>query len=278
MSTSKTNKCEVSYNGRNAYFTVSSDAHNDNNKNKKPDDRLTVSSEALNKNKKSDNTLFLTTNPLFRQRSTSLCPMPTSDSLTLQLPSTSSVKPLKSFASGCSSPNQVVTTDNSSSKPKVQVGMDRYITVVKRGRSPNSSKISSVPKMSRDNSASSMNRQNRFSLLQDDNEKTASSSQKSFKPPPIYVREKNSNALLKKLLSTIGENTFHVIPIKRGNIDETKIQIYDENNFRKIVNDFEKNKTNFYTYQLKSAKGLQIVLKGIDSYVEPEEVKCALLD
>ena len=32
----------------------------------------------------------------------------------------------------------------------------------------------------------------------------------------------------------------------------------------------------FYTYQLKSAKGLQVLIKGIDSCVDTEEVKCAL--
>ena len=61
MSTSKTNNCEVSSNGINAYFTVSSEALNENNKNKKSDDRLTESSEALNDNKlnkKSDSRLF----------------------------------------------------------------------------------------------------------------------------------------------------------------------------------------------------------------------------
>ena len=43
------------------------------------------------------------------------------------------------------------------------------------------------------------------------------------------------------------------------------------------MTEFEKNKTSFYSYQLKSAKGMQIVLKGIDSYVNPEEVKDALM-
>ena len=137
MSTSKTNNCEVSSNGRNAYFTVSSEALNENNKNKKSDDRLTESSEALNDNKinkKSDSKLFLTARPLFRQRSTSLCPMPTSDSLTLPLPSTSTFNSAISSASGSwSSLNQVFTEVKSSPKSKVQVGMDRYITVVRRG-------------------------------------------------------------------------------------------------------------------------------------------------
>ena len=31
-----------------------------------------------------------------------------------------------------------------------------------------------------------------------------------------------------------------------------------------------------YTYQLKSSKGLQVVIKGIDASVEPREIKEAL--
>ena len=109
-------------------------------------------------------------------------------------------------------------------------------------RSPKSSKISSPPKTSRDNKASSINRQNRFQILQDDNNEPDVSTNKTSKPPPIYLREKNSNALIKNLISVIGENKLHIIPIKRGNIYETKIQIYDEKDFRKMITEFEKSK------------------------------------
>lgn len=159
-------------------------------------------------------------------------------------------------------------------KPKIQLGMDRYITVLKRGRSPKSAKISSAAKLVKDCNANAPP-QNRFSLLQD--EKDAPSKQtKPSKPPPIYLREKNSNELIKILISLIGEEAFYVTSIKRGNINETKIQVNNENDYRKTVSEFEKRKKNFYTYQLKSAKGLQVVIKGIDSCVDPEELKCSL--
>ncbi|GBP08613.1 hypothetical protein EVAR_91010_1 [Eumeta japonica] len=121
--------------------------------------------------------------------------------------------------------------------------MDRYITVVKRGRSPKSSKVSSVPKISRDKDADSINSHNRFSLLKDKNDEVT--------------------PLVKAL--------FYVIPIKRGNIDETKIQVNTETDYRKITAELDKDKKDYYTYQLKSAKGMQIVLKGIDSCVDPLE-------
>ncbi|GBP05951.1 RNA-directed DNA polymerase from mobile element jockey [Eumeta japonica] len=152
-------------------------------------------------------------------------------------------------------------------KPRVQVGMDRYITVVKRGRSPKSSKVSSVPKISRDKDADSINSHNRFSLLKDKNDEVTVTTKSS--KPPQYIWGKNSNALVKKLISAIGEGTFYVIPIKRGNIDETKIQVNTETDYRKITAELDKDKKDYYTYQLKSAKGMQIVLKGIDSCVDP---------
>lgn len=92
-------------------------------------------------------------------------------------------------------------------KPKVQLGMDRYVTVLKRGRSPKSSKIAPVAKITRDEH---IGRGNRFAALQDSSEEPITGT-KTFKPPPIYLRQKNSNTLIKKLIAAIGENSFFVI-------------------------------------------------------------------
>lgn len=163
--------------------------------------------------------------------------------------------------------------NNNVQKPRIQVGMDRYITVLKRGRSPKSSKIGSSAKVPREDEA---NRNNRFAILADSAEETNLPTRNS-KPPPIYLREKNSNTLIRKLISIIGENSFFVSAIRRGNIDETKIQVNGEKEYRTVVSEFEKTNKSFYTYQLKSAKGLQVVLKGIDAGVDPEDVKSGLI-
>ena len=68
---------------------------------------------------------------------------------------------------------------------------------------------------------------------------------KPSRPPPIYLREQNSNDLVKSLVELTGENSFYVIPIKRGKINETKIQVLDENNFRKVVSVLESKKKVF---------------------------------
>lgn len=163
----------------------------------------------------------------------------------------------------------MINTPNSS----VQTGMDRYITVVKRQRSPKSAKIASSSKLMKDDAAPKS--QNRFSILEEVSSDDVMKG-KPYKPPPIYLREQNSNDLVKSLVGLAGENSFYVIPIRRGKINETKIQILDEKNFRKVVSAFENQKKSFYTYQLKSSKGLQVVLKGIDSCVDPLELKSEL--
>ena len=158
-------------------------------------------------------------------------------------------------------------------KASIQTGMDRYVTVVKRQRSPKSAKIASSSKLIKDDAAP--NSQNRFSILEEVSTDTILKGKPS-RPPPIYLREQNSNDLVKSLVELTGENSFYVIPIKRGKINETKIQVLDENNFRKVVSVLESKKKSFYTYQLKSSKGLQVVLKGIDSCVDPLELKSEL--
>jgi len=52
--------------------------------------------------------------------------------------------------------------------------------------------------------------------------KTTDRSQKP-KPPPIYIREITTNALVNKIVKLIGNNNFHVIPLRRGKIQETKV-------------------------------------------------------
>ena len=100
---------------------------------------------------------------------------------------------------------------------------------------------------------------------------------KVLKPPPIYLREQSSSALVSTLSSIVGSN-FYIVPIKKGNISETKIQINSENHYRSIIAFLDKAKKNYYTYQLKSSKGLEIIIKGIESDVDPNEIKAALVE
>ena len=48
--------------------------------------------------------------------------------------------------------------------------------------------------------------------------------------------------------------------------------------YRKVSNYLNEENRSFYTHQLKSSKGLQVIIIGIDSSVESREVKEALED
>lgn len=169
--------------------------------------------------------------------------------------------------------------NNECVKPAVQTGMDRYIQI-KRKLSP----LNSQRKITRGNTSlglkeTSMN-SNRFKILADaydvDSAEPTEVEKKKPKPPPVYIREKNSNVLVNKIIELIGKDNFHIIPLVKGNIQETKVQMKSEDNYRVLSKYLTENKKNFYTYQLKSSKGLQVVLKGIESDVTPEEITKAL--
>jgi len=92
------------------------------------------------------------------------------------------------------------------------------------------------------------------------------------KPPPIIIREKSSNVLVNKTIELFGKDNFHIITLVKENIKETKVQMKSEDNYRVLSKYLTENKKNFNTYQLKSSKSLQVVLKGTEFDVTPAEV------
>ncbi|KMQ82287.1 orf1 for rna binding protein, partial [Lasius niger] len=147
-----------------------------------------------------------------------------------------------------------------------QTGMDRYITI-KRKLSPENSDLGNKPKNTRDNSTLIKNvapaNTNRFALLVDTAEDVPLGSvdiePKKTKPPPIYIREKSTSRLVNTLIGLIGKDSFHIIPVVKGTINEIKLQTKTEDDYRKVTNYFTAQKIGFYTYQLKSSNGLQVV-------------------
>jgi len=81
---------------------------------------------------------------------------------------------------------------------------------------------------------------------------------------------------LTKLAAIIRENKFHVTPLTKGNIQETKVQSQDESSHLSVTKYLDEAGKSYYTYQLKSAKGLQVVIKGIESSVTSSEIIAAL--
>lgn len=168
----------------------------------------------------------------------------------------------------------------------LQTGMDRYIYITgKRKISPQKGKVSKITKLTANtNEQPSTSRQasaNRFAILDSESPENQNGSDGpqpilNTRPPPIFLREAISSKLVSSLTNIAGKNNFHVVSLTKGKCLETKIQIYNEKNYRAVSTYLNNEKRNYYTYQLKSSKGLVVVIKGIESSVDPEEIKSAL--
>lgn len=157
-----------------------------------------------------------------------------------------------------------------------QSGMDRYITIKrKRTKSDITLKDSRESKLIKNDKQKefTIETQNRFDTLVEQGETSDKPiDAREEKPPPIYVREMLTKVLIEQIKNECA-NDFHVCPIKKGNIHETKIQINSVAAYRKVVMLLDKENKNYYTYQLKSSKGLSVVLKGIEPSIAIDELK-----
>ncbi|XP_065356026.1 uncharacterized protein LOC135950405 [Calliphora vicina] len=157
----------------------------------------------------------------------------------------------------CTIPKKKIST----LKSPVLPGMLRYVSINKRNLSPQNNgtsvkkqKIVDYPLIG-----------NRFALLREDNNKSIKDGayeKQSLKPPPIYLRDPSSNNCFKTFVEHFGKNNFHIVPIRKGDVQETKIVVYTEDFYRKISQYLNDNKKNFYTYQLISSKGLTVVINN----------------
>jgi len=82
--------------------------------------------------------------------------------------------------------------------------------------------------------------------------------------------------VVNKIVALTVDENFHVVLVTKGDIHETKLQTKSEEHFRAVSKYLEEASKSFYTYQLKSSKGLQVVLKGIEPDVTAKEVIDAL--
>ena len=164
---------------------------------------------------------------------------------------------------------------NSDIKKQAPQGMLRYININKRKMSPQ--KEPGTEKKQKNCDLDPL-KNNRFALLSNDNlnDESRPPEKVAAKPPPIFLRETGTSEIVKIFTDLIGKNTFHIVPIRRGEVLETKIIVYAEEKYREILRYLTEKNKNFYTYQLKSSKGLKVIFKGIDSCVDPSEIKDAL--
>lgn len=85
------------------------------------------------------------------------------------------------------------------------MGIDRHLTALNRGRSPNSSQEAPIIKVPNDSETNGLRIQNHFTALNNESNELATLDT-SLELPAIYLKEQNSNEIINGLISLIGEN------------------------------------------------------------------------
>ncbi|CAD7076946.1 unnamed protein product [Hermetia illucens] len=155
-------------------------------------------------------------------------------------------------------------SDNDQEAPppnkKIQTGMERYITITgKKKQKPTTNNEQVKP--NEDTTTTNPGSSNYYSILADKSNDVNVTIRKTTKPPPIYIRQAASNKLTTEIGKIVGADNFYIVDLKRGDIKETKVQVVSEVKYTALVNWLDSKKMQYYTYQLKSAKGLKAVIK-----------------
>lgn len=161
-------------------------------------------------------------------------------------------------------------------------GADVYSTVLrkKRKRSPTKVKKTAAKvikqKVEHTNATTTKNRFSIFNL--DNNSKPNEEKEKVIheKPTPFHIRGEKNTEQIRKWMCDLQVIDYDIKILFRGH--EAKLQVKTIEDYRKIQNFFEQNNVPNYTYQLKSARSIRAVIKGLDPRIESDEIKEALND
>ena len=103
---------------------------------------------------------------------------------------------------------------------------------------------------------------NSFSALPEETatDPTESLSNRSPKPPPIYIDAKIIDPLIELLNNTAGKDKYVIKQIK---IDQVKVQTNTPDTSRKVTRSLKDKNAAYHTYQLKSDKSYKAVIRGL---------------
>lgn len=161
-------------------------------------------------------------------------------------------------------------------------GADIYSTVVRKKRKRSPTKIKKTltkdikQKEEHTNATTTKNRFSIFNLV--NNSRPNGEKEKVIleKPTPFHIRGEKNTEEIRKWMSELQITNYDIKVLFRGH--EAKLQAKTIEDYRKIQNFFEQNKVPNYTYQLKSARSVRAVIKGLDPRIESVEIKNALND
>lgn len=149
-------------------------------------------------------------------------------------------------------------------------GAEKYITV-KRKRSPKSAK--NIPNGKQVRVDTPPATQNRFELLESKNEEHLP---KNEKPTPFYIRGELNTREIWKWMETLNIKDYYIKVLRKGN--EAKLQLSTIADYKIAQRYFLNEKVPCYTYQLKSARAIQAVIKGLDPRTKSEDIMNELKD
>lgn len=95
------------------------------------------------------------------------------------------------------------------------------------------------------------------------------------KPPPIFIRKKINTEIIVNIKKITRQ--FFMSTLMKGKIEETKVQVHTIDHYRKLTKYLEDTNCPFYSFQLKCERGKIAIIKGIDSSVDPQDIKNELL-
>lgn len=100
-------------------------------------------------------------------------------------------------------------------------------------------------------------------------------SQKKEKIPPIVAYNINAKEVIDKLNTAVGKEHFSLRKINRN---VTHIITSTINSFINAMNIIKQGKTNYYTYTPKELKQTTVLMKGVDSSYDEDDIKSAFND
>ena len=103
---------------------------------------------------------------------------------------------------------------------------------------------------------------NPFSALPEEaaTDPTESPTNRTPKPPPIYVDAKIIDPLIELLNNIAGKDNYIIKQIK---IDQVKVQTNTPETFRKITRSLKEKNAAYHTFQLKTDKSYKAVIRGL---------------
>lgn len=164
------------------------------------------------------------------------------------------------------------TGDNQSNRTEdsVDTGFQIYSNL-KRRRSPKTE--TNIPKGKYVKTNETVTK-NRFELLDKANDARNTSNDKKEKPTPIYIRGVLNTIEIWNWMLKLKVKDFDIKILRKG--QEAKLQLSSVENYKSTQTFLQANKVPHYTYQLKSARAVRAVIKGLDPRIEPAQIIVAL--